>query len=638
MVVVYLLGSIVGLFLLNEVATYLSVSILGGTYFFFPNSLKQETWIIHHGGAYLLILSILFVFCILYGILLIRSKVGKVLISIPITVVLALEFGNILYSLFDHMPLSLHPLKYVYEIFYYGYHFDLFGYYVGGLILFGFLSFGGVRVMYTSNSIVHGNARWANVFELMAWGMFTKKPESVVLAKYYGKPIYSSGFEHILILAPSGTGKSTAFAIPNILQFTGSTINNDMSSELYRKTATYLRDVKKRKVFMFAPTTKKTHRWNIFTTVLKLPAEERYGQLQRISEYIVSSGKYDSSEVWNKFARRVIEGVSAHLIHETGDCTLGDIADIVCRPDFDSWLHTELKRKEELDPQFVSDAGAYLGITADETRAGIKFNMNASLKLYLDPIVRAATSTSDFTMEDLRNHPTDIFIGIPDKELLRLAPLVTMFWEDACGQLTTKEPTPDQLSILFNMDELGNLNRLNTLRRNITIFRKYRIRAALYFQYKDQSGESYSDKEMQAFFTTKTKLVFTQENQADAEFVSKLFGKRTVKYNTKNQQAEKWLASSNEHLVEKPLITADQLKMVKLEDALISISGKHGIRAKKAYYFNDKHFKKIIKYEINLDSDNKIPVQIPIFPNPANTQETISIDVDNSAKVEDGVF
>jgi type IV secretion system protein VirD4 len=606
--------------LICEALVYVATIELNLPYYPFPYSYVELIAIIRAGAGWAIFVPFILILCLIIGGVLTfqRSKIGHVLLVFPIGILIGSVLGNLMFTIFGDAALSLSPF-YVFHMYHaYGQDGYLLACYASGFlfglgIVYSYL----IKNVWLSAYNVHGESRFATLFDLFLWKMLWQGKEGIFLGRYFGLKIFSRGFEHLAIFVPSGGGKSSTIAIPNIMLWKGSSINNDMSHELYESTAKYLRQQKGAKVFCFSPSIRKTHRWNLFEYAITLPDAERYSELQRVCEYIIPAPKESGAkgQEWAKYARRVITGLTAYLIHENGYVTLGDLAELVCRGDFENFIRKEARRIGEVVPQFGVNLNAYFSIVAEETRSGIKFNVDAYLDLFLDPIVRAATSASDFRLSDLRKDNIHVFVGIPDSEQSRLAPLLTMFWEEVGATFMRKkyDEKTDQ-PIFLNVDEKGNMNRLDKLRKNVNAFRKYGVRVAWYFQYKDQAGDNYSEKEMKAFTNSKTKLIYTQSDPADAEWASKLFGQRTKRYFTRTRKTLFGSGGYSEQVAKKPLISADQISRLDDGSALISIDGKYGVKGKKAPYYKDSSFKHLRSYKTVFESDRSIPTQEPMMP------------------------
>ncbi len=71
-----------------------------------------------------------------------------------------------------------------------------------------------------------GKAHWASFWEAKKAGLFAKK--GILLGKKWGRFLCVDGFEHVLVFAPSGSGKTTSLVIPNLLNWDDSIICQDI--------------------------------------------------------------------------------------------------------------------------------------------------------------------------------------------------------------------------------------------------------------------------------------------------------------------------------------------------------------------------------------------------------------------------
>jgi type IV secretion system protein VirD4 len=77
----------------------------------------------------------------------------------------------------------------------------------------------------------------ATLGEAKKAGLFAKK--GILLGKKWGKYLCMGGYEHVIVFAPSGSGKTRGISIPNLLTWQDSLICNDVKLELYKKTADF---------------------------------------------------------------------------------------------------------------------------------------------------------------------------------------------------------------------------------------------------------------------------------------------------------------------------------------------------------------------------------------------------------------
>ena len=83
---------------------------------------------------------------------------------------------------------------------------------------------------------------------------------------------------------------------------------------------------------------------------------------------------------------------------------------------------------------------------------------------------------------------------------------------------------------------------------------------------------------------------------------------KTKKFNTHSGD------QSQEQIIERPLISADEVMKLPKKTCLVAIDGKSGFKVSKDFYFKDEKFKKLAKFEVDADTDKYLPEQVPIMP------------------------
>ena len=61
-------------------------------------------------------------------------------------------------------------------------------------------------------------------------------------------------FQNLMLVAPTGMGKTSGLVIPNILKSTGSIVVTDPSGEIFSKTSGYMKNVRGYDVWVFNTT------------------------------------------------------------------------------------------------------------------------------------------------------------------------------------------------------------------------------------------------------------------------------------------------------------------------------------------------------------------------------------------------
>lgn len=456
---------------------------------------------------------------------------------------------------------------------------------------------------------VLGNAHYATGIETYKAGVFQKEDESLIIGKKYGAPLYSNGFEHVLVFAPAGSGKTRSIAIPNLFHFPYSVVCNDIKFTLFETTSGYRRDVLGHVCYCFAPTRKNgvTHRFNPLASISK-DKLSRITDIQQIAHIFIPDNPKEQV-IWTQASRKLFKTLMLYLLdtpcHPT---TLGEISRLVKQEDFDTWIKDILDNTDHLDPEFYRNGYSYLN-NHEKTRQGIVETFSGYFELFDDPFVDAATSSSDFDFADLRRKKMTIYIGFTDEDMERLAPLLTLFWQQLISCMIKEVPNPKEepYPLLCLIDEFSSLGRIERVRRSLKLLREYRVRCILMVQYIAQTYEKYSHDEAKAFINIKTKVAYTTEDIGDAEFISKMLGTRTkkvVSYSATNQHQGLSTGSSTNYQAI-PLMRPDELMKMPSSTSLIMRAGISPIKAKQWIWYREETMKKLMKNTV------LVPTQTP---------------------------
>lgn len=447
------------------------------------------------------------------------------------------------------------------------------------------------------NNKALGNAHFSNGFETKRAGFFKRQEQSIIIGKKYAAPLYSNGFEHVLVFAPTGSGKTRSIGIPNLFHYPFSVVCNDVKLTLFKTTSGYRERVLGHRCFCWAPADENrlTHCYNPLSLISD-DKIQRLTDIQRIAHILMPDNK-KSDPIWQQASRKLFKVAVLYLL-DTPDrpTTLGEINRLVKQAGFDDWLASVLEETEHLDPEFYRNGYSYLN-NHEKTRSSILETFSGYFELFDDPTIDAATARSDFDLRQLRREKITIYIGFTDDDMERLSPLLTLFWQQLISVMIKNIPHPveEPYPLLCLIDEFSSLGRIERLRRSLKLLREYRVRCVLIMQYIAQTYEQYTHDEAKAFTNIKTKIAFATEDIHDAEYVSKLLGTRTVKVSagSTSTQTQGYSESKSYNYQAIPLLRPDEVMRLPEDQTLIMRTGHAPVKAVQMIWYQDSVMKRL---------------------------------------------
>ncbi|HAU1546680.1 TPA: type IV secretion system DNA-binding domain-containing protein [Legionella pneumophila] len=440
-----------------------------------------------------------------------------------------------------------------------------------------------------------GNAHFSNGFETKRAGFFERQEQSIIIGKKYAAPLYSNGFEHVLVFAPTGSGKTRSIGIPNLFHYPYSAVCNDVKLTLFKTTSGYRERILGHRCFCWTPADENriTHCYNPLSLISD-DKIQRLTDIQRIAHILMPDNK-KSDPIWQQASRKLFKVAVLYLLDKPErPTTLGEINRLVKQAGFDDWLASVLEETEHLDPEFYRNGYSYLN-NHEKTRSSILETFSGYFELFDDPTIDAATARSDFDLRQLRRERITIYIGFTDDDMERLSPLLTLFWQQLISVMIKNIPDPGEepYPLLCLIDEFSSLGRIERLRRSLKLLREYRVRCVLIMQYIAQTYEQYTHDEAKAFTNIKTKIAFATEDIHDAEYVSKLLGTRTVKVSagSTSTQTQGYSESKSYNYQAIPLLRPDEVMRLPEDQTLIMRTGHAPVKAAQMIWYQDSVMK-----------------------------------------------
>jgi len=437
------------------------------------------------------------------------------------------------------------------------------------------------------------NARWMSLVESKKAKLFDKN--GLILGKKWGKYIRVAGWEHVICFAPSGTGKTVSMTIPNLLSWNESCVCTDIKLELFKKTSKF-RESCGIKSYLWNPGAQdfKTHCYNPLDMVGKNKFT-RVDELHKIANILIPDNGKEAS-IWVNAPRSLFIGMALFVLdNKDKPNTIGEILRTIKGDDnFDCFIEEVLKA-EELDPVCRMNLNSYLSMPG-VTRGGVKAGLESSLCLFENPIIDAATSKSDFNIKSLRKEKMTIYVGITNDNIERLAPLLNMFFQQVMDVMTRKEPdlASEPHGVLFLLDEFTALRRMELFKLNIGLLRSYRVRLLIIIQDITQLYDTYGHNGGKAFLNLKVRVALTQTSPEDAEYISKILGKKSVPNVSRSVRGSGIHQNDTSRSIssaQRSLMLSQEIMKLSDQKNIIMIQGLNPISANKVLWYKDSNFK-----------------------------------------------
>ena len=444
-----------------------------------------------------------------------------------------------------------------------------------------------------------GSAHWASAAEIKATGLTDPDAGGVVLGRTAdGFYLTHNGPEHISATAPSRSGKGVGIVVPTLLRWRHSVIVNDIKGENWEITSGFRRTFSY--VLKFSPAEISTCRFNPITTVRRGPEEIK--DVQNITDMIVDPEGKGKPDHWSKEADAYLQAVVLHVLHAEEDKSLAGIATFLNNPD--RKLRESLRAMldtphlgDRPHPVVAMGARAMLN-KSDNEMSSVHSTARSAFTLYLDPMVAAATSSSDFAIEDLlrAEHPVSLYLVSPPSDKNRLRPLFRLILNQISRRLTEQlNPVGNKWRLLMLLDEFPALGRLEFFEEGLGFVAGYGIKCLMINQSVNQIRKYYGPTNTVAD-GAHVQVYYAPNTDETARMISDTLGVATeVRQQTNygGHRLSPWLGHTMVSKVEqaRPLLTPGEVRELPPDDSIVIMAGHAPILAKKIKFYTDPHFK-----------------------------------------------
>lgn len=462
---------------------------------------------------------------------------------------------------------------------------------------------------------LHGEARFARLADIRKAGLLTNEGDGVIVGRI-GQTFLTAGlrdYPHIMLAAPTGSGKGVGVVLPNLLNYNHSVIVLDIKQENWTLTAGFRRQCG-HEVYLFDPASveRRTHRWNPLAYVRDDPGL-RVDDVQKIGN-IIFPDVPGTDPIWTASCRSLFLGLVLYVFETEGKTrTLGQVAREAFGDEnaLSASLAARYDEGRPLSPACESALADYLN-TAETTRTSIRKTFTSRFELFLNPIIDAATSANDFDLEALRKRRMSVYIGITPDNLSRMSPLLNLFFQQVVDLNTRELPEHNKAlkyQCLLILDEFRSLGKLPLIVEAIAFLRGYGLRLLPIFQSPGQVREVYGKDAAESFFQNHAlRISYTPADFETASEISRELGNNTVRSESLSRptafgQGQRSISESEQS---RALLLPQEALALGKDEVLLFPRGFRPIRATKIRWYQEAIFKqRVVK-----------PPSVPIAPFP----------------------
>lgn len=467
----------------------------------------------------------------------------------------------------------------------------------------------------------HGTARWGRFQEMVRLGYIKRYKDvsgpifgKTTGPRWFGKYLTNGEQPHSLIVAPTRAGKGVGIVIPTLLTFNGSVVALDVKGELFDLTSR-ARQTRGDRIFKFSPLDRegRTHCYNPVLDIVAVQPERRFSETRRLATNLITA-KGKGAEGFLDGARDLfVAGVLACI--ERGTPTIGAVYDLFALPGEKYKLFAQLAEETSIpEVRRIFD-----NMASNDTKIITSYTSvlgDGGLNLWADPLIKNATSRSDFSIYDLRRDPTSIYLCVSPNDLEVIAPLVRLIFQQLVSILQRSMPEKDEIfEVLFLLDEFKHLGQLEAIETAVTTIAGYKGRFMFIIQSLSALTGAYEQAGKQNFLSnTGIQVFMATADDETPEYISKAIGDYTYTSKSKSYNQKEWFNANIQYSDQGTnLLRPEQVRMISEDKQIVLIKGQPPLHMHKVKYYSDRHLKRIFDAQ---DGPLPLPDPIPLTAEP----------------------
>lgn len=421
-------------------------------------------------------------------------------------------------------------------------------------------------------------------------------------------------YEHVMVLGPTGSGKSSSFFIPNLLDLDGihSAVVTDPKGEMYELTSPYLESLGYN-IVKLEPL--HPERNEFFYNPLAIIDDAT--EIRNIAQLIltngnkaveISTGSSSSGAEWINMSIPLLAASFAYVKEFGKTKSIPEAIDII--------LNGNLKSMDEMFRKCPDAYKLFLIFKSagesEKTISSIKSVLTTNVQLFTDPKVAKFVTAPMVYNEDgekipdeerlfnpliLRKKPTVLFVCVPEAKATMMMPLMSVFFTQLL-EITMEQKNGQP--ILYMLDEFANIGVIPSIATVTATARSRKIGISIGIQGVEQLKRNYGDENAEDIMNNlKTKMIYSGLTGTSAQYVSDLAGVTTIEtksYSTQNTPGQDVVTSIftgpsvQKSGTRREVITPDEVRRMDEDKVLIIAHNRNPVFDAKNSYFKQKKY------------------------------------------------
>jgi len=447
----------------------------------------------------------------------------------------------------------------------------------------------------------HGSARFATPQEMVAAGLTA--PHGVVLGRLGRQILHDDSETHVLLVAPTRAGKGLGPILCTLFTWLGSTLVYDPKDGENADASQAWRASLGHRVEQFTPRRSPQACINV-SDLIRLGTLQEFDDAWMIGDSLLArpAGSYeqDTARHFRQLATMLLTANQLHMAYAEPPASLGKLWWLLTQryrtlPECLTAMQTTAHTAYGVHRAITELATGIANISNEKELSGVWTTAINPLLPYADPLTQRSTDTSTVRLEDLQygDTPLSLYLVAPKPSALqRLAPVYRVVSDMALQRLQEHKPRSARHRLLVIADEAPAYGYSAALDKGAAETAGYGMKLLVVAQDIPQLEDTFG-RHNSLWGNTQTKIFFAPDSDVTAKRLSDNFlGQATVEQPVlSQQQTMRKQASVAYQQVGRPLMTADELRAMHPQAAIVYRTGLRPILCGKVNCLTDPEYR-----------------------------------------------